>query len=119
MEREFVEQALIERFKTFDSWPEPNGLLCERMLRYAMDNSCEVLARHVWDKFTDAEVDEMIEEATMKRSRLHRVHPQDSRMINHKEFVQLMVDQSCADDSSSVAGTSDRSRGGHQRSNWQ
>ena len=93
MERGRVEQVFIERFKTFDSWSEPNGLLCERMLRYAMDNSCEILVRQAWKQFTDAEVDEMIEEATVIRSRLHRVHPQDSRMINYKEFVQIMMDQ--------------------------
>ena len=93
MERQFVEQVFIKRFKTFDSWSEPNGLLCERMLRYAMDNSCEILVQQAWKQFTDAEVDEMIEEATVIRSRLHRVHPQDSRMINYKEFVQIMMDQ--------------------------
>ena len=93
MELQFVEQAFIERFKTFDSWSEPNGLLCERMLRYAMDNSCEILVQQAWKQFTDAEVDEMIEEATVIRSRLHRAHPQDSRMINYKEFVQIMMDQ--------------------------
>ena len=118
MERQLVEQALIERFKTFDSLSEPNGFICERMLRYAMDNSCAVFRRQVWKQFTDAEVDGMIEEATVIRSRLHRVHPQYSRMINYKEFVQMMMDQHRTDDPSSVAGTDGVADGGHQRSSW-